>query len=303
MKFLRRMAILLAVALLLPVSARAAGGSITVEHKLEDGTPLTGVTFRLYRVEESITTAPNAYAYMLKHELEPVASLQTDEQGSVVFSDLEDGKYLLVGGACQVGDQIYLTSKSLLEIPGKNADGTLGGQITVYPKSELQENEPIQYQVLVIWDDENYEHQRPDSVTVYLYRNCQIQDPITISKDDNWRYSWIEQDPQAEWGAVQNDLDGYTIDYDEVTRTFVIRNILTDSDPTDPADPTDPSDPSDPSSPSDPSDPSETKPTEPDGPKLPQTGQLWWPVPVLAILGIVFLLIGWLRQKESQNEA
>ena len=93
MKFLRRMVMLLAVLLLLPIPARAADGSITVAYQVEGYGPVAGVLFRLYRVEESITTAPNAYAYMLKQELAPVTSIQTDEQGQAVFSNLENGKY------------------------------------------------------------------------------------------------------------------------------------------------------------------------------------------------------------------
>ena len=293
MKMLRRILILLAVLLLLPVPAQAADGNITVEYQVEGYGSVEGVTFRLYRVPDVIATMPNAYAYMLKHELDPIVSVQTDEQGRASFPNLEDGKYLLVSGACQVGDKFCIAEKSLLTIPGETVDGSTSGQITVYPKYELQEKEPIQYQVLVIWEDEGFEHQRPDRVTVYLYRNCQRQEPITITKEGNWRYFWIEEDPMVEWGVVQTDLVGYTIDYDELTRTFVIRNIITD----------DPADPSGPSDSTDPSDPTETTPTEPDGPKLPQTGQLWWPVPLMAIVGMVLVLLGWMRRKESLDEA
>ncbi len=37
--------------------------------------------------------------------------------------------------------------------------------------------------------------------------------------------------------------------------------------------------------------------TVPEEPKLPQTGMLWWPVPCLAIIGMVFFIIGWAKQK------
>ena len=37
-------------------------------------------------------------------------------------------------------------------------------------------------------------------------------------------------------------------------------------------------------------------PEKPDEPDLPQTGILWWPVPVMAGLGIVFFGAGWLRR-------
>lgn len=40
-------------------------------------------------------------------------------------------------------------------------------------------------------------------------------------------------------------------------------------------------------------------PTPTPGKKLPQTGQLWWPVPVLAFVGLVSFAIGWLRKKHD----
>lgn len=36
--------------------------------------------------------------------------------------------------------------------------------------------------------------------------------------------------------------------------------------------------------------------------KLPQTGQLWWPVPILGLAGIILLTVGWrLRQQEAEK--
>ena len=80
--------------------------------------------------------------------------------------------------------------------------------------------------------------------------------------------------------------------------------------PSEPSDPTGPSEPSEPTKPSEPTEPSvpdestepdettvpsePTEPTEPPKPELPQTGQLNWPVPVLAMTGMFFLVLGWL---------
>ena len=36
--------------------------------------------------------------------------------------------------------------------------------------------------------------------------------------------------------------------------------------------------------------------------KLPQTGQLWWPVPVLLSMGLLFILIGLIRRRGYRNE-
>lgn len=60
-----------------------------------------------------------------------------------------------------------------------------------------------------------------------------------------------------------------------------------------PSEPTQPSEPTKPFQPTEPSEPTEPpKPTEPEGPKLPQTGQTNWPIPLLAVAGIFFVILG-----------
>ena len=50
----------------------------------------------------------------------------------------------------------------------------------------------------------------------------------------------------------------------------------------------------------------EVKPTAPPssggGKKLPQTGQLWWPVPVLACAGLGCIAVGLFRRREAKDE-
>ena len=50
----------------------------------------------------------------------------------------------------------------------------------------------------------------------------------------------------------------------------------------------------------------EVKPTAPPssggGKKLPQTGQLWWPVPVLACAGLGCIAVGLFRRREARDE-
>ncbi len=50
--------------------------------------------------------------------------------------------------------------------------------------------------------------------------------------------------------------------------------------------------------------PEPTKPPDKPDDKLPQTGQLNWPVPILAVSGMALFAAGWvLTRKETQNEA
>ena len=45
-----------------------------------------------------------------------------------------------------------------------------------------------------------------------------------------------------------------------------------------------------------------TNPTFPGGKKLPQTGQLWWPVPVLACGGLGCIVVGLFRRRRAGDE-
>ena len=49
-----------------------------------------------------------------------------------------------------------------------------------------------------------------------------------------------------------------------------------------------------------------TEPTEPDGPKLPQTGQTNWPIPVMAVAGLLLITAGFclrISEKRKRDEA
>ena len=73
-----------------------------------------------------------------------------------------------------------------------------------------------------------------------------------------------------------------------------------DNDPPPPGDPTLSEDPEDPFGPPITS----GTPEEPGTPGLPQTGQLWWPVPLLVVLGVSLLLIGavlFVRKEEPEE--
>lgn len=53
-----------------------------------------------------------------------------------------------------------------------------------------------------------------------------------------------------------------------------------------------------------PTEPTQPKPPKPPGPNLPQTGQLLWPIPVLAVSGLACLVIGGFlcRRKKDDHE-
>lgn len=70
--------------------------------------------------------------------------------------------------------------------------------------------------------------------------------------------------------------------------------------PDSPDNPVSPDSPDNPVSPDNPDNP--VSPSNPDKPVLPQTGQLNWPVPVLACSGVLLFAVGWILNRQGKKE-
>ena len=103
---------------------------------------------------------------------------------------------------------------------------------------------------------------------------------MTLNAANNWRHTWGElpkynnDGSKIVWSVVEKELENYTVLITQNGITFVVTN--TGEHP-------------------------ENPPEHPDD-KLPQTGVLWWPVPVLAAVGLVFLIAGALSRKKNGHE-
>ena len=274
MKLLRRILFLLALMMLLPLSARAAGNNtITVLHN-RDGVAEPGVVFTLYKVNNSFTDPQEAYLAVLRTGRDPLATATTDEDGIAVFSGLENGNYLLIGSSYRTGNKICTFKMSLIRLPAKDADGKTANKVVVIPKYSLEESrDEVTYHVVKIWKDKKNPGLRPKSVSVQLYRNGEKHTKIRLTKSGNWQYTWTDTDPLALWAVLEAVPDDYAVSYSRDGNTFAITNTLKKSD------------------------------SKGEDGKLPQTGQLWWPVPLLAVTGTALILVGWLRRKEYGDEA
>lgn len=99
------------------------------------------------------------------------------------------------------------------------------------------------------WDDTGYEQKRPDTITVTLLKDGTVCDTRTISRTDSWQYTWSglprysPDGTEIVWAIQENAVPGYISSIRETGDTFILTNT-------------------------------------PEHQKLPQTGLLWWPVPV-----------------------
>ena len=199
-----------------------------------------------------------------------------------------------------------------------------------------EDKRPASVTVYLIRDNEVYESVKLSKSNNWKYTWMALSDTYTwqiIEKDvpDGYVVS------QSKTGTAVSITNTYSSERDEVHDTPSPQNT---SNPNGTPDPVDPNGTPDPGNPHDPgstpavgtgsNDPNDDDPNVPNLPinpneegnertndtdggsntsstpsngKLPQTGQLWWPVPIAAVLGLLLFIIGYGRaRKAEENE-
>lgn len=314
--------------LLFPVPVFAAGAidpakdvSLTISYQHED-TPVSDVPFQLYCVAEidqyaefTLTgdfkdypvrvngldsdawraLAETLAGYVQRDGLIPLDSGKTDRSGLVVFPNqqqrLSPGLYLVTAEPITIDGYTYVTEPFLVSLPNldKSSD-TWQYDVSVAPKYTRTYNPPdrpndetVDRKVLKIWDDGGASENRPKEITVQLLKDGKVFDTVRLNADCGWKHLWTDL-PKYEngrllvWRVVEQRVEDYTVSVTQEGITFVVTNTCEH-----------------------PEIPDQPTPENP-GPKLPQTGVLWWPVPVLTAVGLAFLAAGTLFLKKKDHE-
>lgn len=184
--------------------------------------------------------------------------------------------------------------------------------------------------VYKVWDDKNdAAHIRPQSIQVVLYRGGTAIETVTLNEDNRWRWTWTGLPVTGRYIAMEVNVPaGYTVHYNFEVGWTGITNTYDGGGGSDPPPPDDPPNnpPNQPPN-NPPNDPPEVPIEDPDVPlgnvtpppvkddppeeielddpdvplgDLPQTGMLWWPVPVMAVSGLILLLIGIVRHRNGE---
>lgn len=335
LKISRVFALLLVLALvcLIPFTASADNGadkkgSLSIVY-FHENDPIEGATFSIYRVAElqgtdyvlvgdftkyqvSLADISNVdtvsaltttfAAYIARDSIAPYDKGQTHENGGLLIDGLEDGLYIGIGESTTIGDTTYIPLPFMFAIPGVSADGEPNYNIVVEPKYDLYKEgespKTVERRALKIWDDnDNKSGKRTREITVQLLRDGNVYEEVVLNEENGWRYSWDNLPAGYQWLVIEKNLpEDYVLSMTQQGITFTLTNTYIGEEPEDPTNPNDPSNPDNPNNPNDPSNSSTSSDST-----LPQTGQLWWPVPVLLIAGIVICFMGIYLKKRSEN--
>jgi len=308
--------LMLSLLLVIPARIFAQGdetaASLTVSC-LENETPIVGAVFDIYMV-----AAPTDGKYLLTGDFEkvavslektdaeslsalastldiyadlysiaPSATQTTNQDGDAFFGGLMQGLYLVVGRDYPKDGKKYVNTPFVVFLPELDEKGEKIFDVTVLPKFSTEPERPAEEvtvcKALKVWQSDS-KNDRPASITVYLLRDGRIHDTVTLNSANNWRYSWTDLDSAYKWTVAEKVPDGYTVTVQKEGITYLVTNSG-DTTPPDGGDEDDDKD--------------KPKP----GTSLPQTGQLWWPVPVLLVLGLTLIIIGCIRRRGDGYEA
>lgn len=275
--------------------------------------------------EEWEALATTLLGFVRQDNVTPLDTGYTNQEGRLSFSKLTAGLYLVVGGQYVKGSKTYTAVPSLVSLPDADETGTSWlYDVTMEPKNTVYDDgggsdDTVSRKVWKKWDDAGSKSSRPAQVFVQLLDTSgKVYRTAVLNEDSNWQCIWRDLPAGVQWTVVEQPVPGYTVAVRQMGATFIVTNTSKSNDRDDPDDPDDPHPPKDPDGPGRPDNPSNPEdpgkpddpgrtdnpdpPKTPGGPKLPQTGVLWWPVPVLLAAGLMLVIVGLVRRRTDDAE-
>lgn len=274
--FSRLLALLLAFAALMSfsASANAAGetGTLTVSY------PLDGTLYHIYRVgslKNGGIVMDDAFSDVDTSDLAAAAGVMADRVErtgacpELASAQVTDGKATFAG----LPMAVYLVTGE----PGIQDGVNYWPTPFLVSVPQLDEQRRFQWDVEVVGKKEmdmsisvvkrwvgDTGAMRPTSITVHLVLDgVDYGDPVKLSSANNWSHTW-EKLPPKNWYVREDAPSRYSTVIVRDGNSFIITNTYK---------------------------------------RIPQTGQLWWPVTALTVVGLGLLCLGLLRRRRSGEDA
>lgn len=154
----------------------------------------------------------------------------TGEDGRVVFSELEEGIYLLrCTGNENVSYEIEQASV-LIQIPMREEQGIQIWNVKLEPKNDVRyPDEQQEMSVVKIWKDNNNKAgKRPEKILVGLYEDNELKEQVELSSKNNWSYEWKQLNKDAVYRVTELQIpEEYEMSVENTENTYTITNTYT----------------------------------------------------------------------------
>jgi len=179
--------------------------------------------------------------YVQLNGISPLDSGKTDSNGSLVFPtinniSMKQGLYLVIGKQHVQNGRVYTAEPFLVFLPMRDEtgsnwlyEGIVSPKHTSKPTTpdipDIPQDPEVDRKVIKVWDDEGYEHNRPEQITVVLLQNGKVYERVTLNAANRWTYRWENLDAGDTWTVVEETVPaGYTVSVKQEGITFVITN-------------------------------------------------------------------------------
>ena len=236
----------------------ASGAEVTLYLVAEDKNGTHGMEFKLtddYKdsgldIEGKITQEmiDDLAGYTVDKGIEGLVTKISDENGVVYFDGLPNGIYLVMAKGLPQGFTSFVPFMYVLPYYNTvSCEWIYDG----YAEPKLTYQPPVDVSVRKVWNDDGKD--RPSSVKVRLDNEDGEYDTVTLSDDNDWKYTWTGLDANKKWEIKEVNVPAeYKDTYSSDGFDFTVTN---------------------------------TK-------KLIQTGQTNWPVPVMVFTGAFLVCAG-----------
>ena len=197
----------------------------------------------------------------------------TNREGIIICNGIEKGLYLLLSETVERENHIYTPSPVLVTVPNRDLEGNWNYQVEIDYTGKVSTDEKYdEYMVKKVWIDKDgtFEDKYHEEIRVDVFVKGELYETVYLNEDNNWQYVWENLPEETEWTVSEEGVpENYKVYYLTEGCVFYIANVY-------------------------------QEPEASPQPELPQTGQLWWPVPVLIMLGITFFTVGWTCRKAER---
>ena len=215
---------------------------------------------------------------VIEDNLKATDEKKSDSKGNVSWENVPKGLYLILASQTKDAEYIYTPSPILVTVPNRDASGKWDAQVEIkhnkFEKEEIDKKTSLK--IKKIWKDSENEKKRPSEIKVSLYKDGKVYDIVVLNAKNNWKHEWTKLSTSNKWTIAEKNVpDSYQVKYSKEGTTIYIVNEYEKPK-------------------------EEKKPEKGKNEKekeLPQAGQLWWPVPILAMLGLMAILIGWIKRR------
>ena len=261
---------------------------------------LPGVAFRLYRIADVDETASYTMArafvgcnvnfndiedasdmraaaellqmYITRRGVPASASAVSNASGRLTFKLSRPGLFLVLGESMESEGYVYRFSPIVVSLP-QLEDGTWKYEQVTELKMERVEK-TFDLSVIKSWrNDTGRTNERPESITINLKRDGEVVSSVELTARNGWRCTFTNLTAANDWTIEEAVVPpNYSVTYGSMVNDGDSRwhIIVTNTCTTPP-------------------------------PEIPQTGLLWWPVPVLVFAGLVLLAAGWILSRKGRN--